>query len=83
MEVVRHGGGEQVGGHGEEQGVGEGQGVVEVGVMGPGGGEGPPAPPGVGHGVSRRLLHILLQLLQVPLVLRPTVLEPANNLEKK
>ena len=80
-----------MGGHGEQEGVGEGQGMVEVGAKrvrwsrawcsmklrgwGP--------PPWVNHGSPScwRLLDILLQLFQVPLVLRSAVLEPADHLQ--
>ena len=78
-------------GHREEEGVGEGQGVVEVGAQGMGrsgtggpvhGGWGPPS--WVDHGPPcRRLLNVLLQLLQVSLVLGATVLEPTNHLKEK
>ena len=80
-----------MGGHREQEGVGEGQGVVEVGAQGMRGSRtggsvegGRGSSSWVDHGPpGRRLLNVLLQLLQVALVLGATVLEPTNHLRKK
>ena len=81
VQASRHRRRYEVGGHGEEEGVWHGQGVVQVGApAGVQGGRG--AAPGVTYarGAARRLLHVLLELLKVALVLGAPVLEPANDL---